>query len=86
MAAELTFIGTATTLLQVGPFTVLTIPASCIAVSGLTWDMACGRNAWPRPPWAPAELPPVDVIVLSHLHGDHWAGGPGPTWTAHCPW
>jgi L-ascorbate metabolism protein UlaG (beta-lactamase superfamily) len=20
----------------------------------------------------PAQLPPVDVIVLSHLHGDHW--------------
>ncbi|HEY2190914.1 MAG TPA: MBL fold metallo-hydrolase [Actinomycetospora sp.] len=25
-----------------------------------------------EPAWTPEELAPVDAVVLSHLHGDHW--------------
>jgi L-ascorbate metabolism protein UlaG (beta-lactamase superfamily) len=35
-----------------------------------------GYGLWSKrltePALAPAQLPPIDVIVLSHLHGDHW--------------
>jgi len=72
MKAELTFIGTATTLLEIGPFTVLTDPNFLRQgeYAYLGYGLLARRLT---EPWvSPAQLPPLDVIVLSHLHGDHW--------------
>jgi L-ascorbate metabolism protein UlaG (beta-lactamase superfamily) len=68
----ITFIGTATTLLRLGRFTVLTDP------NFLHRGQAAylGKGLWSRrltePAVSPAQLPVLDAIVLSHLHGDHF--------------
>jgi L-ascorbate metabolism protein UlaG (beta-lactamase superfamily) len=71
-ADTLTFIGNATTLLRVGSFTVLTDP-NFIRRGQLAY---LGRGLWTRRLTDPAigikEVPALDAIVLSHLHGDHW--------------
>ncbi len=68
----LTFIGTATTLLRYAGFTVLTDP-NFLHRGGL---LHVGDGIITRRLTQPAltieQLPPVDVVVLSHLHGDHW--------------
>lgn len=68
----LEFIGTATTLLRLGPFTVLTDPNFLHR-----GDRAhLGYGLWSRrrtePSAQPADLPPLDAVLLSHLHGDHF--------------
>ena len=69
---SLTFIGTATTLLRIGPFTVLTDPNFLHRGQ----RAYLGKGLWSKrltePAMAPADLPLLDAIVLSHLHGDHW--------------
>lgn len=68
----LEFIGTATTLLRLGPFTVLTDPN--FLHRGQRAHLGYGLRSTRRtePSAQPADLPPVDVVVLSHLHGDHF--------------
>jgi L-ascorbate metabolism protein UlaG (beta-lactamase superfamily) len=71
-AGSLTFIGTATTLIRIGGFTVLTDPNFLHR-----GDRAyLGRGLWSRRLTNPAmelgDLPPLDAVVLSHLHGDHF--------------
>jgi len=41
---SLTFIGTVTTVLRLGSFTLLTDPSSCTVVSGRTSARVCGRS------------------------------------------
>jgi L-ascorbate metabolism protein UlaG (beta-lactamase superfamily) len=69
---ELTFIGTATTILRVGSFTVLTDPNFLHRGQ----RAYLGKGLWSRrltePAMQPCELPLVDAVVLSHLHGDHF--------------
>ena len=69
---ELTFIGTATTLLRVGTFAVLTDPN--FLHQGQRAYL--GKGLWSRrltePAMQPADLPELDAVVLSHLHGDHF--------------
>jgi L-ascorbate metabolism protein UlaG (beta-lactamase superfamily) len=71
-AAELTFVGTATVLLRLGAFTILTDPNFLHRGQ----RAYLGRGLWTRrltdPSMAPDELPHLDAIVLSHLHGDHF--------------
>jgi L-ascorbate metabolism protein UlaG (beta-lactamase superfamily) len=68
----LTFIGTATTLLRLGSFTLLTDPN--FLHQGQRAYL--GKGLWSRrltePACSPAELPTLDAVVLSHLHGDHF--------------
>jgi L-ascorbate metabolism protein UlaG (beta-lactamase superfamily) len=68
----LTFVGTATTLLRLGSFTVLTDPN--FLPRGQRAYL--GKGLWSRrltePALQPADLPPLDAVVLSHLHGDHF--------------
>lgn len=68
----LTFVGTATTLIQLGQFTLLTDPN--FLHQGQRAYL--GKGLWSRrltePSLQPAELPPLDLVVLSHLHGDHF--------------
>ena len=69
---SLTFVGTATTVLRLGSFTVLTDPNFLHRGQ----RAYLGKGLWSRrvtePAVQPAELPPLDAVVLSHLHGDHF--------------
>jgi L-ascorbate metabolism protein UlaG (beta-lactamase superfamily) len=70
--AGVTFIGNATTLLRLGTFTLLTDPAFGPAGS----RVYLGYGAWTRrrkdPAMSYADLPSPDLVLLSHLHGDHF--------------
>ena len=72
MPAELTFIRTATTLLEIGPFMILTDPNFLHRGERAYLGYGLWSKRLTEPALTPAQLPPVDVIVLSHLHGDHW--------------
>ena len=69
---SLTFIGTATTLIRLGGFTVLTDPNFLHRGQ----RAYLGKGLWTKrltePAMAPHDLPELDAIVLSHLHGDHF--------------
>ena len=69
---SITFIGTATTLIRLGSFTVLTDPN--FLHKGQRAYL--GKGMWSRrltePALQPADLPELDAVVLSHLHGDHF--------------
>ena len=69
---SITFIGTATTIVRLGSFTVLTYPNFL----HLGQRAYLGKGLWSRrltePAMQPADLPPLNVVVLSHLHGDHF--------------
>jgi len=69
---QLTFVGTATTLLRLGRFTVLTDPNFLHRGQ----RAYLGKGLWSRrltePAMQPEQLPPLDAVVLSHLHGDHF--------------
>src|SRR4051794_18147395 len=69
---SLEFIGTATSLLRLGPFTLLTDPNFLHRgqFAYLGYGLASRRRT--EPALAIDELPPVDAVVLSHMHGDHW--------------
>lgn len=70
--AALTFVGNATTLLRIGDFTLLTDPN--FLHKGQRAYL--GYGLWSKrrvdPALRPGELPPLDAVVLSHLHGDHF--------------
>jgi L-ascorbate metabolism protein UlaG (beta-lactamase superfamily) len=68
----LTFVGTATTVIRLGSFTVLTDP-NFLRRGQYAY---LGKGLWTRRLTDPAltmeELPRTDAVVLSHLHGDHF--------------
>ncbi|HET8605240.1 MAG TPA: MBL fold metallo-hydrolase [Marmoricola sp.] len=70
--ATLQFVGNATMVLRLGAFTLLTDPNFLHRGQ----PAYLGHGLFPRrrtePALGIAELPPLDAIVLSHLHGDHW--------------
>jgi len=72
VADSLTFIGTATTLIRLGSFTVLTDPNFLHRGQ----RAYLGKGLWSRRLTDPAltvdALPELDAVVLSHLHGDHF--------------
>ena len=72
MRATVTFVGNATTVLRLGTFTLLTDPAFGAAGS----RVYLGYGAWTRRVKDPAlrtgQVPRLDAVVLSHLHGDHF--------------
>ncbi|MCO1653980.1 MBL fold metallo-hydrolase [Pseudonocardia humida] len=72
MDASLTFIGTATTVLRLGGFTLLTDPN--FVRRGQRVHLGYGLNSKRRtePAMTIAELPDLDAVLLSHLHGDHF--------------
>jgi len=69
---SLTFVGTATTLIRLGGFTLLTDPN--FLHKGQRAYL--GKGLWSKrltePSMQPDDLPPLDAVVLSHLHGDHF--------------
>ncbi|MEP9382877.1 MBL fold metallo-hydrolase [Nocardioides cheoyonin] len=72
MEATLEFIGTATTLLRLGPYTLLTDPD--FRHHGHRAYLGNGLFSRRRtePSRQPDSLPPLDALLLSHLHGDHF--------------
>ena len=68
----LTFGGNATTLLRLGQFTLLTDPNFI----GRGQRVYLGKGLWTKrltdPAILPEDLPDLDAVLLSHLHGDHW--------------
>ena len=70
--AELTFVGTATTLLRLGPFTVLTDPNFLHRGQYAYLGRGLASRRLTEPALSVDELPSLDVVVLSHLHGDHF--------------
>lgn len=72
MTPEVTFVGTATTVLRIGRFTLLTDPNFLHRGQ----RAYLGRGLWSKRSTDPAltipELPALDAVVLSHLHGDHF--------------
>ncbi|GBG39588.1 MBL fold metallo-hydrolase [Mycobacterium montefiorense] len=69
---EVYFIGNATTLIRFGGLTVLTDPAFLHKGE----HVFLGHGIWARREVEPAcqisDLPPIDLVVLSHYHGDHF--------------
>ncbi len=66
------FGGNATMLLRIGGFTLLTDPNFVRRGQ----RVYLGKGLWAKrltdPALEPPQLPALDAIVLSHLHGDHW--------------
>lgn len=67
-----TFIGTATTLVRLGPFTVLTDPNFLHKGQWVHIGHGVLTRRRTEPAAQLAELPRPDAVVLSHLHGDHF--------------
>jgi len=72
MTGHLTFLGTATVLVEYGGFTVLTDPNFLHKgqLAYLGKGLVSRRRT--EPAMGVADLPPLDAVVLSHLHGDHF--------------
>jgi L-ascorbate metabolism protein UlaG (beta-lactamase superfamily) len=70
--ATLEFIGTATTLLRLGPFTLLTDPNFLHRGQRAYLGKGLVSKRLTEPSLQPHQLPAVDAVLLSHLHGDHF--------------
>ena len=68
----LTFGGNATTLLRLGPFTLLTDPTFLRRGQRAYLGYGLFTKRLTDPALLPAQLPELDAILLSHLHDDHW--------------
>ena len=67
----LRFVGTATTLLDLGPFTVLTDPNFLHRGERAYLGKGLFSRRLTEPALQPEDLPRLDGLLLSHLHGDH---------------
>jgi L-ascorbate metabolism protein UlaG (beta-lactamase superfamily) len=70
--ASLTFIGTATTILRLGGFTLLTDPNFLHQGRRVYLGYGLWSKRRTEPAMQPEDLPALDGVVLSHLHGDHF--------------
>jgi L-ascorbate metabolism protein UlaG (beta-lactamase superfamily) len=68
----MTFGGNATMLLRLGPFTLLTDPNFVYRGARVYLGKGLWTTRLTEPALQPTQLPALDAIVLSHLHGDHW--------------
>lgn len=70
--SALEFVGTATTILRLGPFTLLTDPNFLHRGQRAYLGKGLFSKRRTEPSLQPAQLPRLDAVVLSHLHGDHF--------------
>jgi L-ascorbate metabolism protein UlaG (beta-lactamase superfamily) len=66
------FIGTATVLLRYGGFTILTDPNFLHRGDHVHLGYGMTSKRLTDPAMEIEALPPLDLVVLSHLHGDHF--------------
>ncbi len=71
-SGELTFIGTATVLVRYGGFTFLTDPNFLHKGDYAKLGYGLRSKRLTEPSMGIADLPPLDFVVLSHHHGDHF--------------
>jgi L-ascorbate metabolism protein UlaG (beta-lactamase superfamily) len=72
LTGSLTFIGNATTLIRFGALTLLTDPNFLHRGQRAYLGYGLTSKRLTEPALSIAELPQLDAVVLSHLHGDHW--------------
>ncbi|MFF0496927.1 MBL fold metallo-hydrolase [Nocardia aobensis] len=72
MDLSITFVGNATTLLSFGEITVLTDPNFLHRGQHAYLGYGLVSRRLREPALTIDELPPIDAIALSHMHGDHW--------------
>ena len=70
--SQLHFIGTATTVITLGSFTLLTDPNFLHRGQRAYLGYGLSTQRLTQPALEPEQLPPLDAVVLSHLHGDHF--------------
>jgi L-ascorbate metabolism protein UlaG (beta-lactamase superfamily) len=68
----MTFGGTATMLLRIGGFTLLTDPNFLHRGQRAYLGYGLWTKRLTEPALQPTQLPALDGILLSHMHGDHW--------------
>ena len=66
------FVGTATTVITCGGFTILTDPNFLHAGDHAHLGYGLTSERKTNPAIEIEQLPPLDLCLLSHLHGDHW--------------
>jgi L-ascorbate metabolism protein UlaG (beta-lactamase superfamily) len=66
------FVGTATTILRYGELTLLTDPNFLHRGQRAYLGYGLTAKRLTEPALSVTQLPPLDAVVLSHLHGDHW--------------
>jgi L-ascorbate metabolism protein UlaG (beta-lactamase superfamily) len=69
---SLQFIGNATTLIRYNGFTLLTDPNFLHRGQRAYLGYGLTSRRLTDPAMELEDLPPLDAVVLSHLHGDHW--------------
>ncbi|MFE9696440.1 MBL fold metallo-hydrolase [Streptomyces sp. NPDC006270] len=69
---QVQFIGNATLLLRYGPLTLLTDPNFLHRGQHAHLGYGLVTKRLKEPALAVGQLPDLDAVVLSHLHGDHW--------------
>ncbi|MEV4093488.1 MBL fold metallo-hydrolase [Streptosporangium saharense] len=70
--ASVLFVGTATTLIRYNGLTLLTDPNFLRRGQRAYLGYGLSSRRLTEPALDVGELPPLDGVVLSHLHGDHW--------------
>lgn len=66
--ARVTYIGHATVLIQIAGLNILTDPVWSQRASAVQW---LGPKRVVQPAWRLDQLPPIDVVLISHDHYDH---------------
>src|SRR3954449_11870787 len=66
------FVGTATVILRCGGFTILTDPNFLHAGDHVHLGYGLTSVRRTNPAVEMEDLPPLDFVLLSHLHGDHF--------------
>jgi L-ascorbate metabolism protein UlaG (beta-lactamase superfamily) len=66
------FVGTATVILRYAGFTILTDPNFLHAGDHVHLGYGLTSRRRTNPAMDIEDLPPIDLVVLSHLHGDHF--------------
>ncbi|OBI76502.1 MBL fold metallo-hydrolase [Mycolicibacterium fortuitum] len=72
MEITVTFVGNATTLIAVDDITLLTDPNFLHLGQHAYLGYGLLSKRLRQPALTVEQLPPVDAVLLSHMHGDHW--------------